>query len=634
MIYKIHSKRLKKNKWNLDLPLDVAMRDYANEIVSLSDSQVMRFIDEINGTHDRDKKIRAIKNKIKAEKRKDRSRESRVLMRELYKSLYELQFQKDYVCIVMDSNADYDRANKGFKINGITYRRFLGTNGGIKNSTIVYVNEDIYPELKKRLDNGRDKTKEIIPAKLEAYQALICSGSTPIPPPHGIIVVDDCITNFTEDIIMINDEADGEPVMEEIKDYPIEHNNSDGFGLMIPSYSRRVNGYLNGDYEQTIAGMNTRYAWTKGMVYTFDFIRFAEKKAGTYFINDAWGQRRDVREAEVILTVSMLKLWDSYSSWEEYFEQCEKNHYEFSITKTTPEELENVRDMNYQFLQSFQFTDDEIRQLCDPTITEVKEVLGLDYRKSLAFLLGCGMDEHNILDAEIQPYIKALMICPDLINDNFVRKKIWYMIKTRVDRSKKGSIKINANFAMISGDPYALAQSMFHMQVTGLLGRGEVYHKYWIDHGSDEIVCFRAPMTCHNNIRKLRLCKSDEAAHWFKYIDTVLILNAWDTTCDAMNGADFDGDTSMCTDNPMILKNTLNSPTIMCVQRKAKKIVPTEDDIIQANKLAFNDDIGIITNHVTSMFDVQAKFPPESKEYKTLEYRIMCGQLYQQNSID
>ena len=634
MIYKIHSKRLKKNNWNLDLPLDVAMRDYANEIVSLSDSQVMRFIDEINGTHDRDKKIRAIKNKIKAEKRKDRSRESRVLMRELYKSLYELQFQKDYVCIVMDSNADYDRANKGFKINGISYRRFLGTNGGIKNSTIVYVNDDIYPELKNRLDNGRDKTKEIIPAKLEAYQALICSGSTPIPPPHGIIVVDDCITSFTEDIIMINDEADGEPVMEEIKDYPIEHNNSDGFGLMLPSYSRRVNGYLNGDYEHAIAGMNTRYAWTKGMVYTFDFIRFAEKKAGTYFINDAWGQRRDVRDAEVILTVSMLKLWDSYSSWEEYFEQCEKNHYEFSITKTTPEELENVRDMNYQFLQSFQFTDDEINQLCDPTITEVKEVLGLDYRKSLAFLLGCGMDEHNILDAEIQPYIKALMICPDLINDNFVRKKIWYMIKTRVDRAKKGSIKINANFAMISGDPYALAQSMFHMQVTGLLGRGEVYHKYWIDHRSDEIVCFRAPMTCHNNIRKLRICKSDEAAYWFKYIDTVLILNAWDTTCDAMNGADFDGDTSMCTDNPIILKNTLNSPTIMCVQRKAKKIIPTEDDIIQANKLAFNDDIGIITNHVTSMFDVQAKFPHESKEYKTLEYRIMCGQLYQQNSID
>lgn len=75
-------------------------------------------------------------------------------------------------------------------------------------------------------------------------------------------------------------------------------------------------------------------------------------------------------------------------------------------------------------------------------------------------------------------------------------------------------------------------------------------------------------------------------------------------------------------------------PTILCIQRKAKKIIPNEDDIIQANKLAFNDDIGIITNHVTSMFEVQAGFPSDSEEYKTLEYRIMCGQLYQQNSID
>lgn len=94
------------------------------------------------------------------------------------------------------------------------------------------------------------------------------------------------------------------------------------------------------------------------------------------------------------------------------------------------------------------------------------------------------------------------------------------------------------------------------------------------------------------------------------------------------------GDTNMCTDNPVLLQNTRNLPTIMCVQRKAAKKVPTEQDIIAANKLAFNDDIGVITNHVTSMFDVQAMYEPGTPEYETLEYRIMCGQLYQQNAID
>lgn len=132
----------------------------------------------------------------------------------------------------------------------------------------------------------------------------------------------------------------------------------------------------------------------------------------------------------------------------------------------------------------------------------------------------------------------------------------------------------------------------------------------------------------------MKLNKSDEVYQWFQYVDTALIYNAWDSSCEAMNGADFDGDSNMCTDNPILLRNTRNSHTIVCVQRRAEKCVPTEEDIIHANKLAFNDDIGKITNYVTSMFDVQSRFAPGSKEYEEMEYRIMCGQLYQQNTID
>ena len=39
-IYKIHSKQLKKANWNLTLPLEVAMTDYPETIVSLNDSQL------------------------------------------------------------------------------------------------------------------------------------------------------------------------------------------------------------------------------------------------------------------------------------------------------------------------------------------------------------------------------------------------------------------------------------------------------------------------------------------------------------------------------------------------------------------------------------------------------------------
>lgn len=633
-IYKIHSKQLKKANWNLTLPLEVAMTDYPETIVSLNDSQLLRFIDELNGVTDINEKVKSIQKKIKYEKKKPKSRETKVVIKNLYDALYELQFQKDYVCVIMDSNKDYDRANLGFSINGIEYKRFLGTNGGIKNSTIVYVNAKLYDELKKRLDNGRNKEVPLVPAKLEAYQALICSGSTPIPEPNGIIVVKDCITHFKDNVIMINDEADGEPVMTKIEDYEIEHNDSDGYGLMLPSYSRRVNGYLNGDSEHTISGMNTRYAWTKGMVYTFDFIEFAEKVAGTYEITDVWGDKRDIRDAEVIFTESMLKLWDSYDSWEDYYKNCKENKYQFSTPKITPDELENVRNTNYQFLQSYKFTDEELQELCQPTINEITGVLGMDYRKSLVFLAGFGLNEDNAFTDNFDYCVRALMIDKRMINDPFIRRKIWNMISKRIEMAKRGAIKINANFAMISGDPYALCQSIFGLEVTGILKAGEIYHKYWIDKGSDELACFRAPMTCHNNIRRMKLNKSENAEHWYQYIRTAAILNAWDTACDAMNGADKDGDTNMDTDNPIIVKNTLNSPTIVCVQRKAEKKVASEDDIIQANKLAFNDDIGVVTNHVTSMIEVQAGFEHGTPEYETLDYRIMCGQLYQQNTID
>lgn len=638
LIYKLSSKQLKKANWELSLPLKTAMRECPDCIVALSESQCLRFIDEINGIEDINESVRGIQRKIRATKKLPKSPETKMMIGKYYDCLYELQFQKDYLCVVMESNSDYDRANQGFSIdygNGcvIHYRRFLGTNGGIKCSTIVYVNEELYPELKKRLDNGRDMTKELVPAKLEAYQALICSGSTPIPEPNGIIVVKDCITHFKEDVILINDETGDEPVLTHEKDYEFEHNDSDGFGLMLPSYSRRVNAYLSGK-DTVLAGMNTRYAWNKGMLYTFDFIDFAEKIAGTYEIVDAWGTPRDIRNAEVILTVSMLKLWNSYSSWEDYYRNCQENHYRFSTPKTTPEELESVRDTNYQFLQSYEFTDDELQALCQPTIDEIQDVLGMDYRKSLVFLSGFGLNEENVFNENTELYVKALMADERMINDPFIRKKIWGMIKKRIEMGSKGSIRVNANFAMISGDPYALAQSMFGLEVTGLLKAGEIYHKYWIDKGADEIACFRAPMTCHPNIRRMKLCKSEEAAYWYQYITTALIYNAWDSACEAMNGADKDGDTNMCTDNPVILRKTKNLPTIVCMQKSAKKKVPTEEDIIAANKLAFNDDIGTITNRVTAMFEVQAGFAPDSQEYKELEYRIMCGQHFQQASID
>ena len=149
--------------------------------------------------------------------------------------------------------------------------------------------------------------------------------------------------------------------------------------------------------------------------------------------------------------------------------------------------------------------------------------------------------------------------------------------------ASKGSIKLSGNFAIVSGDLYSLAQSVFGLPITGLLKAGQVYHKYWIDKNVEDIALFRAPMTCHNNIRRRKVVHNQDMDFWYQYNTTGIILNSWDTTCDALNGADKDSDAFFTTDNEIIVNNTLNPLTIECMQRKAKKIIPQEDDMVQTN---------------------------------------------------
>ena len=151
---------------------------------------MMRFIDEINGITNPELHISSIRREIKRLRRDKDIIRSRPKVQRLYEELDHYQFKKDYVCVVIDNEKDYYHIYKrGFKINGTTFRRLLGTTGGIKTNTIVFVNELLLPELMTRINNGRDPRKEFSPAKLEAYIALTCSSSTPVSMPRGIVCI-------------------------------------------------------------------------------------------------------------------------------------------------------------------------------------------------------------------------------------------------------------------------------------------------------------------------------------------------------------------------------------------------------------------------------------------------------------
>ena len=629
-ILKVHSSKIRKANWDLNLPLSDARKN--DEIISLASSQMLRWIDELNGDEDSEERAREIRNEIRQLRKLPNTRETKRQVRKLYSELDRIQFKPDYVSIIMDRKSDYKNLCKGFKINGIPYKRMLGTAGGIKMSTIVFVSVRLYDELNKRVNNGRDMSKAFNPAKLEAYKALTCSASHPVSMPNGIAVVKDCETEFFDTVIHLeNGPGDEEPIMSDPVYEKIKIDASDGFGLMLPSLAERWSQELG--LKKTVAGFNTRCSFEKGMVFTFDFLDFADKVAGSYIIKDVWGYDIDLRNVELILTESMLKLWDSYGSCDEYMRNCRENKYTFAVTKNTPIRLESERSLNYQFIQSFNLDDNDIQELVSNSMNQIEDVLGGDWRKTLLFMCGMDIDEYEAVSTD--NYVaKAIMVYPEIMNDPYIQDCVYKQVRGRIKEAKTGVLNVHGNYSIASGDPYSLCQSMFGLEVTGLLKAGEIYNAYWRDSGSGEVVCFRAPMSCHENIRKLNVADSLSANYWYRYMDTCTIFNSWDNSMASLNGMDFDGDLVMLTDNPVLLRKYRRLPALICAQSSAQKIIPTDDDFVKSNISGFGNDIGKITNRITSMYELQSYFDKDSEEYKTLGYRICCGQLHQQDCID
>ena len=663
-VLKINTGYLSRHNWDLTLKLK-EIRKQSQLVVSLGSSQVLRWMPELTGNKDNDIEASQIKQDIKYLKQHGNSADNKTIISQKYDRLYELQFQPHYMMLVMDSPDDYRRVcSHGFKITidygheideygnsskTIKYKRFLGTAGSIKKSTIMFVDENIHDALMKRINNGRyegPKSDEpaktyngmalnykFIPAKINAYFALQCSASIPVPWPR-VIVVNDVFTKF-HDVVRVVRDTGGEnpewPSVSEPTEKEIEINTCDGMGLVSPEMSAKWAEALN-EGSEPLSGFNTRCAFLKGMVFTVDFKQFAEEVAHSYIIKDAWGDERDIRDADVILTVSMLKLWNSYAGYEDYYNNCIENGYEFCIAKSTPHELRNVHTTNYQYLQDFRFTDAQIDKLIAPTVSKIKECLGLDWRKLILYMCGSGLDEKSVVHMDAM--CKSIMANPELINDPYVRSKVSRMIQKRINSAKIGVLDVSGDYSIAGNDPYSLMQNIFGIKVTGLLKSGECFHKYWKDKGSEEICVFRAPMTSIENVCKLKVVTNPEMEKWYKYIKTCILLNSWDDTAIRCNGEDYDSDSNFCTDNAVLLEAFEYKTTLMCEQESSVKKVPIEEDYIKSDINGFGDSIGSVTNKATNMISLREKFDEDSEEYKRLTYRISTMMNYQQNAID
>lgn len=351
---------------------------------------------------------------------------------------------------------------------------------------------------------------------------------------------------------------------------------------------------------------------------------------------DIWNEEHDLRNIDIIMNESMFKLCRNYESISSYLENCNKNGYGFSVTKSVPNIIDSERMLNYQYIQCLDLSDKDIDNLLKKDISEIKEITGKNYIKSIIFGKGKFLNDNNVWrDAEDDNHIKALMINKDLINDDYIKDKIKRAIRKRIDLLKTGKITVEGNYQIAIGEPVILMENMFGLEPKGLLNKNEFYIKYWKNKDVKKVGGFRSPMSCKSNARVMNICHREEVDEWYGNIKNMIIFNAWDTSMSAFNGEDFDGDINFTTNNEIIINGIYDLPAIFCESESADKIAnPTQDDFKMAIKRAFGNKVGSVTNFGSSCYDKISIFNKDSDEYKEIDYRIQCIQFYQQECID
>ena len=652
--YRINSNFIDRNKGKVKIS-NISKGIKQRYIVGIGDSEGTRMIRNILDSEYNEEYINNKKSELK-QKRKEiiKDRDNTELKKEIRQLQEDIRVAslQDFICNVeFNSNKQYDRySESGFELNGKKYELLLGTPGGLKKSVVLFIRSDLLEEMEIRLNNGADflaekidkstgeiKTVEVLPNKIMGYKALTFSSSTPVAWTNRILVVKDIETEFNADVIEVKfDNELGEPNTFPVKNKLIKLNACDGCGLISYELAEKWANDLHEDYIPS--SFCIRNSWTKGMVTKFRFKEYCKEVLKTTQVTDVFGQVHNIEDIDIILNESMLKLnFPFYKSIKEYCDKCTKNGYGFSVTKYTPKILENERMLNYQYIQCLDLNDDDIDKLLNKNISEIKEVIGNNYIKSILFGKGKDINDKNVWlkDDVNDNHIKALMIDSNTINDDFVTNKLKKAISKRIDILKTGKIKTNGNYQIAIGEPAIQLEYMCGKEPIGLLKANEFYIKYWKDKDIEKVGAFRSPMSCKQNARVMNICNRPEVDKWYSDIENMIIFNAWDTSCMAMNGEDFDADMNFTTSNSIIIKGIFDLPALDCDSESAEKMVnPQRSDYIKAIKNSFGNKVGSVTNVGSSFYDKLALFFKGSNQYIELDRRIQCIQYIQQSCID
>lgn len=632
-ILKIHSSRLKDQKYNLTIPYDEAK--LSGEIVNLANNQILRTICEIKNRIIDFNEINRLYEEREKIYKLPHTKDNVKLLSKIQSKINKTLFIPEYVTVVIDHKSHYDYIfYNGVYINGKLYKRFSCSAGQARKSNVILLDTEILDTVKMILNNNRKMDKAFSPSKFNAYFGLYGSATKLVSEPK-FIVIKDFENSHKVKVNYVTETNWSEDDKIEEKEIELKFNRTDGMGLISPRLSEQWAKELGLDYVPS--QWCVRQSFIKGMLCTFPIHQFCEEiNHGNYIVDtiytDASGNpiKADLRDYDVIISESQFKLWDSYNSITDYINSCHKNNLYWGVSQYTPKQANNILKLNYQFIQTLNLNDKDIEELCYDFLEWIKGVSFENYAYMILFLSGVGITEksaYEFMRSSDAYWIKSLIAYPNMIHDKYVRDKIKDLIRVKMKNSCLGEIFIDGNFQVLVSDPYAFMQHVCGLPVTGLLKEGESYSNYWNERNVKQVDSMRSPLTYKSEHILLNLRKDDTTEKWYRYCKLGIILNYYGHEAMMAAGADFDFDILATSSHPVMIRCAYrNELPVYYDPPKPKKIIFSEFDLYQADCFSFGSIIGQITNKSSNAYalipNLVKQYGEDSEEVKLTESRL------------
>ena len=485
------------------------------------------------------------------------------------------------------------------KINGKTihYVRYKRSSGASRLGKCLFIQEKYYDEMMQFSLCGIDVTnKKLDLAGIESYVALSLSAieSTIKIKPNEILLINDYESTFTDDVIVCKEENGQLTTSEE----RTEITNSIWDGQSLLDSSKFVGPYK----KKAMLLLRNRFFKSNCIntnIKLYMKERFKENY-NTATITDLYGNEVKVKDIKLITTPNSIKYlkFGDYNYWLE-------NLIDFGIVKTdqpSHEESGTMTRLNYQIINTLDLYEQDIEKLLE------KEFHYFDLLKNELFAIRhyLKIKQNSMYEIDsTDDFIYSMLS----INNNIANTEIFAKYKRKIidsfaRRLKECRILVNGTHATIFGNVYEMLTAS-----TGdfkqILFDNDIYSPMFTE---KQIIMFRNPHITMGNVVIANNVNSDLLKKYFRISNEIVIINSINNNVlQQLNGADFDGDSVIITDNELLINKSLTNMKVPTTLVKAVKILEEYNltNLANLDIRTSKNYIGEIVNlsqHLNSLF--------------------------------